>query len=223
MSSALSLSPAIQWSYIFGDRTGRQVGDGTDEPDTTQRQQRQAQQLDPRPHQHVAPTQVEDPREVLEVLGGLLDADDVGVVSPQACHRLGCHVDCGADRHVVQHDRHVGEGRGRPSEYQREQTFLRRPRVVGRDHQGDVGAEIDRRLVSAPTSRRAWPSRCRGRRGRDRRPRRRPLRMAAMRSATVCALGSPVDPPIEMPCEPDASCHRTRLAEAGVIDVTRRP
>ena len=34
-------------------------------------------------------------------------------------------------------------------------------------------------------------------------------RMAAIRSATVCALGSPVEPPIEMPCEPASSCHRT--------------
>jgi hypothetical protein len=32
----------------------------------------------------------------------------------------------------------------------------------------------------------------------------------AARSAVVCALGSPVEPPSEMPWEPEASCHRIR-------------
>jgi hypothetical protein len=36
--------------------------------------------------------------------------------------------------------------------------------------------------------------------------------MAAARSSTVCALGSPVDPPMEMPFEPWAICQCTRLA-----------
>jgi hypothetical protein len=34
-------------------------------------------------------------------------------------------------------------------------------------------------------------------------------RIAAIRSPTVCALGSPVEPPSEMPCEPDSSCNAT--------------
>ena len=44
------------------------------------------------------------------------------------------------------------------------------------------------------------------------------VRMAAARSSMVCALGSPVDPPMEMPFEPWAICQCTRLAR-GVVDL----
>ena len=35
------------------------------------------------------------------------------------------------------------------------------------------------------------------------------VRIASARSAMVCDEGSPVEPPIEMPCEPEASCQWT--------------
>ena len=38
--------------------------------------------------------------------------------------------------------------------------------------------------------------------------------IAAARSAVVWALGSPVEPPSEMPWLPDSSCQRTRLRSA---------
>src|SRR6185437_10301014 len=36
-------------------------------------------------------------------------------------------------------------------------------------------------------------------------------RIAAARSAADCADGSPVDPPSEIPCDPDSSCQRIRF------------
>src|SRR6201986_2375033 len=40
--------------------------------------------------------------------------------------------------------------------------------------------------------------------------------IAAARSLVDCADGSPVDPPSEMPCEPDSSCQRIRLRSPSV-------
>ena len=51
---------------------------------------------------------VEDVGDVLEVLGRLLDADDVRVRAPQAADGRRRDVDGGADRHVVDEQRQVG-------------------------------------------------------------------------------------------------------------------
>ena len=67
------------------------------------------------------------------------------IVAPQAGDRLRCDVDGGSDRHVVQHDRHLRERAGH-RRVPLVQAVLRRPRVVRRDHERDVGAEVDRRL-----------------------------------------------------------------------------
>ena len=96
---------------MFGDRARRKIGDCADETDPSESEQGQAQQFDARPHQRVSTAQVEHAREVLEVLGGLFDAHDVVVVAAQPGDGLGGDVDRCADRHVVEHDRHVGEGR----------------------------------------------------------------------------------------------------------------
>ncbi len=48
-------------------------------------------------------------RDVLEVAGGLLDPDDVGVRAPQPPDGLGRDIDAGADRDVVDDDREVRE------------------------------------------------------------------------------------------------------------------
>ncbi len=37
-----------------------------------------------------------------------------------------------------------------------------------------------------------------------------PARRTAIRSSTVCEIGSPVEPPIEIPCEPCSICQSIR-------------
>ena len=77
-----------------------QVGGGGDEPDAAQGEQRQAQQLDAGPDQRVPPGDLQHPGEVLEVLGGLLDPDDVGVRLAAAGRRspARCRPRCGTAR-----------------------------------------------------------------------------------------------------------------------------
>ena len=73
------------------------------------------------------PGDVQHPGEVLEVLRGLLDPDDVGVRLPQPGDGLRRDVDRGPRRHVVGDQRQVGELAARPC-----RTSWNRPSWVGR-------------------------------------------------------------------------------------------
>ena len=90
-----------------------------------------------------------------------------------------------------------------------EQALLLRAPVVRGDDERRRGAEALRPRRSARASRPSARCRCRGGTGRARRSPRRAARMTAMRSATVCEVGSPVEPPTEMPCVPCSSCQST--------------
>ena len=92
----------------------RQVRGGGDEPRAAQREQWQAEQLDPGPDEGVAAGHVQHPGEVLEVPGGLLDPDDVVVLAAQPRDGFRRDVDRGAGRHVVGDDRQAGELAARP-------------------------------------------------------------------------------------------------------------
>ena len=127
-------------------------------------------------------------------------------------HRLRGRCRPRSGRHVVGDDRQVGElgGDRRVPDVQR---LLGGPGVVRGDDQRRVGAE--RRgppPVSSMVSSQLGRCRCRRRPAPGRRPSSATVRIAATRSSMVCALGSPVEPPIEMPCVPWASCQLTRLA-----------
>ena len=124
---------------------------------------------------------------------------------------LGRDVDGGARRHVVGDDRQVGElgGDGLVPDVQR---LLGGAGVVRRDDQRGVDAELDGgggeldRLVQLRGAGADDDGDAVGDRLGDRRDRGDAL------LDRLCAPGSPVEPPIETPWVPLASCHSTRFA-----------
>ena len=91
-----------------------------------------AEQLDARERDEVAAALVEHVGDVLEVLRRLLDADDVRVRAPQAADGRRRDVDGGADRHVVDEQRQIGE-LARKLRIPVVEPLLLRPAVVRRD------------------------------------------------------------------------------------------
>ena len=77
--AGLLVIPADERVVELGDRPWREVADAAEMPDTAEAEHRVAEQLDPGQRDEVVTCLVQDAGDMLEVVGGLLDADDVCV------------------------------------------------------------------------------------------------------------------------------------------------
>lgn len=114
-----------------GHLLGEPVGGGGDGPHRPQAHHGEGEAFQAAEDEKVPPRLQKEVGEVLQVLGGVLEAHDVGEVPPQAPHGLGGDLHPGPSRDVVDEEGKVGDGPRHLGE------VAVKPLLVGLDVVGD--------------------------------------------------------------------------------------